>query len=187
MNNTFIRESRDYKMIQEIKNVVKSILDIDLDDAESTISRKTKNVDARMIYFYLARNATDLSYEKLGKTIYPIKDHSTVLCNVKKAAQYIEIDKIFSSKLHGVNEKYKTIDLRIRDEEMSLEEAVDKIRALEALNKEISNKNVELLDTIKDLIPLLRSHRVYLIKEGYDVKMSKLYNYLKNNLSLREA
>ena len=49
MNNTFIRESRDYKMIQEIKNVVKNILDIDLDDADSTISRKTKNVDARMI------------------------------------------------------------------------------------------------------------------------------------------
>ena len=70
---------------------------------------------------------------------------------------------------------------------MSLEEAVDKIRGLEALNKEISNKNVELLDTIKDLIPLLRSHRVYLIREGYDMKLSKLYNYLKNNLSLREA
>ena len=64
MNNTFIRESRDYKMIQEIKNVVKNILDIDLDDADSTISRKTKNVDARMIYFYLARNATNLSYER---------------------------------------------------------------------------------------------------------------------------
>ena len=59
--------------INMIKKVVAETTGIDLNDKELNARRISENVEARTMYFSLAREFTTLSLANIGKTIKPQK------------------------------------------------------------------------------------------------------------------
>tara|TARA_R110000744_G_scaffold95246_1_gene184098 strand:- start:2461 stop:3015 length:555 start_codon:yes stop_codon:yes gene_type:complete len=154
--------------IEAIKKVIYDLLKVDLDDPFTNISRKTVYLDARMIYFFLAKEFTSYGLDKLGKTIEPRKDHTSVLHNIKRCRDLKEFDKEFSIKFNWVKDKYRAKDADIIEDSLTLEEALIKIKHLEKLNEEIVSNREDLIETVINLKDSLRNHKKYLEEQGYD-------------------
>ncbi|QDP48347.1 MAG: putative bacterial DnaA helix-turn-helix protein [Prokaryotic dsDNA virus sp.] len=88
--------------IQIIKEVVEQHFDIDI----TKDTRKREYVEARAMYFNLARDYTRMSLSVIGKTVY--RDHTTVLYFLKQLRDWMLHD-------YRLKQDYDTINKRVQD------------------------------------------------------------------------
>jgi len=168
--------------LEKIKLSILNVLNINIDDPFNSMSRKRENVDARMIYFYLARELTTYSYETLGRSLTPIKDHSTVIHAMKQASVFMEIDRVFSSKLISVKQEYISLYNKEDTEDFTLEKAIVRIDSLEEINDSLLNDNNKLRTDLIRVKDLISRHKKYLFDVGYLERGSKTLNILDEKL-----
>ena len=88
----FIKEIANDKTIEPIKlEQIVAAVSAEYDISEADISSKRKTapvVFARQVAMYIAKELTELSYDKIGKFFG--RDHSTVLYNVEKIERHLK-------------------------------------------------------------------------------------------------
>lgn len=82
-----------------IKEVVEQHFKIDI----TTQTRKREIVEARALYFYLARRYTRVSLSSIGKSMG--RDHSTVLYFTRKVPDWIRFDYEIKKDYEQINER----------------------------------------------------------------------------------
>ena len=139
------------KQTEKFKEIVEQTLDVNILDN----TRKFENVFARSCYYYLCRNYTDLSYQKISKTVK--KNHATVMHGLKELPYIIKHDsrcnKLFNKIVNQIDKRYfenkhkKTVEQLVKDynyymlKNNSMQNYIDK---LEAKNKKLISENKEM-------------------------------------------
>ena len=86
-------------MLEKIKKLVE--LETKIEDI-STKSRKPDNVNARVIYFYLARTHTSKSFEQIARLVN--RDHSTGVHSMKIYNAWRDLPKYYTAELSKLHE-----------------------------------------------------------------------------------
>ena len=155
-----------------IKKVVTETTGIDLNDKELNSRRISENVEARTMYFSLAREFTTLSLANIGKTIKPQKDHATVLYSIRKAKDAIRYDKPFRQKLENLRSRVEYIRTQVEDSEIDFITALNRLDKMEEKNMFLIGQNADLLKQIETLNDKINRQNRYLIENGYQVNRS---------------
>lgn len=155
-----------------IKQVVTDTIGIDLNDETKNSRRISEYVDARRMYFSLAREFTTLSLAEIGKSLKPYKDHATVLYNIRQAADSKRFNKEFRQRLEDLRSRVEYIKSQIKDSEIDFITALNRLEQMETKNDELMQKNHELLNQIKELNGKIKRQNKYLTESGYVVGRS---------------
>ncbi len=158
--------------IKMIKKVVSDTTGIDLNDTNLNSKRIAENVQARTMYFSLAREFTKLSLADIGKSIKPRKDHATVLYSIRKAQDAIQFDKTFRSRLDELRSRVEFVRSQMENSEIDFVTALNRLEKMELKNEQLTKRNIELLNQIDELNGKIKRQNKYLIENGYQVKRS---------------
>ena len=158
--------------IKMIKKVVSDTTGIDLNDKNLNSKRIAENVQARTMYFSLAREFTSLSLAAIGKTIRPRKDHATVLYSIRKAQDAIQFDKTFRVRLDELRSRVEFVRSQMENSEIDFVTALNKLEKMELKNEQLTKRNIELLNQIDELNGKIKRQNKYLIENGYQIKRS---------------
>lgn len=158
--------------IKMIKKVVSESTGINLDDKELNSRRISENVEARTMYFSLAREFTPMSLADIGKSIKPKKDHATVLYSIRKAKDAIRFDKIFRNKLDDLRSRIEYVRAQMENSEIDFLTALNKLERMELKNKQLIERNTELIEQIDKLNAKIKRQNKYLIENGYQINRS---------------
>ena len=153
--------------LKELKDLVirKTGQNIDL------VSRKTDVINARAMYFFLARRHTNYTLGSILKSIDAITNHATVLNAIKKFETYIMYDEDFNilyNDVKSVIEQYKAnecdsiIDaeneLPATENDFKNETGLIKFKSFKFFAKlleQVDEQDFEVLET--RLIPIINS------------------------------
>lgn len=155
-----------------IKKVVTEATGIDLNDKKLNSRRISENVEARTMYFSLAREYTTLSLADIGKSIKPRKDHATVLYSIRKAKDAIRFDKRFRQKLDNLRSKVEFLRTQVEESEIDFITALNRLERMEERNMQLIGQNADLLKQIEDLNEKIKRQNRYLAENGYQVNRS---------------
>ncbi len=155
-----------------IKQVVIDTIGIDLNDESKNSKRLSEYVDARRLYFSLAREFTTMSLSEIGKSLKPYKDHATVLYNIRQAADSKRFNKIFRQKLEDLRSRVEYIKSQIKDSEIDFITALNRLEQMESKNEELIQKNKELLNQIEKINGKIERQNKYLTENGYVIGRS---------------
>lgn len=155
-----------------IKKVVAETTGIDLNDKELNSRRISENVEARTMYFSLAREYTTMSLANIGKTIKPQKDHATVLYAIRKAKDAVRYDKPFRQKLENLRSRVEYIKTQVEDSEIDFITALNRLEKMEENNMMLIGQNADLLKQIETLNDKIKRQNKYLVENGYYVGKS---------------
>jgi hypothetical protein len=158
--------------IKMIKKVVTEATGIDLNDKKLNSRRISENVEARTMYFSLAREYTTLSLADIGKSIKPRKDHATVLYSIRKAKDAIRFDKRFRQKLDNLRSKVEFLRTQVEESEIDFITALNRLERMEERNMQLIGQNADLLKQIEDLNEKIKRQNRYLAENGYQVNRS---------------
>jgi hypothetical protein len=158
--------------IKMIKKVVSETTGIDLNDEKLNSKRIAENVDARVIYFSLAREYTNLSLASIGKTLIPKKDHATVLYSIRKAKDAIRFDKTFRQKLDNIRSRVEYLKTQVEESEIDFITALNRLEKMEEDNMRLIGENATLLKQIDELNDKIKRQNKYLVENGYVVGRS---------------
>jgi uncharacterized coiled-coil DUF342 family protein len=158
--------------INMIKKVVSETTGIDLNDKELNSRRISENVEARTMYFSLAREFTTLSLADIGKSIRPRKDHATVLYSIRKAKDSIRFDKAFRQKLDNLRSRVEFLRTQVQESEIDFITALDRLDKMEEKNMMLIGQNADLLKQIQNLNDKIERQNKYLIENGYVIGRS---------------
>ncbi len=164
-----------------IKKIVGKYLKYDFSNKLNNKLRLREYVEARMFYFLITREVTRLPLAIIGKTINPIKDHSTVLHNCNTLKNYLETDArikfLYKDILNLVLRKLNGTD----EIELTHEEQKTKIYNLEKDNEILLKENIKLMKSLKKIKVSLSEHKRYLVEQGYDISRSQTFKILETN------
>ena len=155
-----------------IKKVVSESTGINLDDKELNSRRISENVEARTMYFSLAREFTTLSLADIGKSINPRKDHATVLYSIRKAKDAIRFDKSFRQKLENLRSRVEFLRVQVEESEIDFVTALNRLEKMEEHNMMLIGQNSQLLKQIENLNGKIERQNRYLIENGYKINRS---------------
>jgi hypothetical protein len=158
--------------IKMIKKVVTESTGIDLNDKKLNSRRISENVEARTMYFSLAREFTTLSLADIGKSIKPRKDHATVLYSIRKAKDAIRFDKSFRQKLDNLRSKVEFLRTQVEESEIDFITALNRLERMEERNMQLIEQNAELLKQIENLNGKIERQNKYLTENGYVIGRS---------------
>ena len=152
--------------IKMIKKVVTEATGIDLNDKKLNSRRISENVEARTMYFSLAREFTALSLADIGKSINPRKDHATVLYSIRKAKDAIRFDKSFRQKLENLRSRVEFLRVQVEESEIDFITALNRLEKMEEHNMILIGQNSQLLKQIENLNGKIERQNRYLIENG---------------------
>jgi hypothetical protein len=155
-----------------IKKVVTETTGIDLNDKKLNSRRVSENVEARTMYFSLAREYTTLSLADIGKSIKPKKDHATVLYSIRKAKDSIRYDKPFRQKLDNLRSKVEFLRTQVEESEIDFITALNRLEKMEERNMILIGQNTDLLKQIENLNEKIKRQNKYLTENGYNINRS---------------
>lgn len=155
-----------------IKQVVTETIGIDLNDESKNSRRIAEYVDARRMYFSLAREFTTLSLADIGKSLKPYKDHATVLYNIRQAEDSKRFNKKFRQRLEGLRSRVEYIKSQIKDSEIDFITALNRLEQMESKNFELIERNTELINQIQELNDKIKRQNRYLTENGYVIGRS---------------
>jgi hypothetical protein len=155
-----------------IKKVVTEATGIDLNDKKLNSRRISENVEARTMYFSLAREFTALSLADIGKSINPRKDHATVLYSIRKAKDAIRFDKSFRQKLENLRSRVEFLRVQVEESEIDFITALNRLEKMEEHNMVLIGQNSQLLKQIENLNGKIERQNRYLIENGYKINRS---------------
>lgn len=155
-----------------IKKIVSETTGIDLNDKELNSKRINENVEARTMYFGLAREFTPLSLADIGKSIKPKKDHATVLYAIRKSKDAIQYDRNFRLRFDDLRSRIEFVRAQMENSEIDFVTALNKLQRMEQKNEILMNQNAELLKQITELNGKIKRQNKYLIENGYKIGMS---------------
>ena len=155
-----------------IKKVVAETTGIDLNDKELNSRRINENVEARTMFFSLAREFTSLSLADIGKSIKPAKDHATVLYSIRKAKDAINYDKPFRQKLENLRSRVEYKRTQVEESELDFITALNRLEKMEEHNMMLIGQNTDLLKQIENLNDKIKRQNKYLVENGYYVGKS---------------
>ena len=158
--------------IKMIKKVVTEATGIDLNDKKLNSRRISENVEARTMYFSLAREFTALSLADIGKSINPRKDHATVLYSIRKAKDAIRFDKSFRQKLENLRSRVEFLRVQVEESEIDFITALNRLEKMEEHNMILIGQNSQLLKQIENLNGKIERQNRYLIENGYKINRS---------------
>lgn len=158
--------------IKMIKKVVTEATGIDLNDKKLNSRRVSENVEARTMYFSLAREYTTLSLADIGKSIKPRKDHATVLYSIRKAKDAIRFDKRFRQKLDNLRSKVEFLKTQVEESEIDFITALNRLERMEQRNMQLIGQNADLLKQIENLNGKIERQNKYLTENGYKINRS---------------
>lgn len=158
--------------IKMIKKVVTEATGIDLNDKKLNSLRVSENVEARTMYFSLAREYTTLSLADIGKSIKPRKDHATVLYSIRKAKDAIRFDKRFRQKLDNLRSKVEFLKTQVEESEIDFITALNRLERMEQRNMQLIGQNADLLKQIENLNGKIERQNKYLTENGYKINRS---------------
>jgi regulator of replication initiation timing len=138
--------------IEYVKEAIRIVTGCDV--SENT--RKREFVDARLIYFNILRDNTELSASKIGKTLN--KDHSTVLHNWSRFQDMIQTSAEF-------RKKYETILDFLSEEKQDEYDTEELLKS----NSDLRVENLKLRDCISKLETQLKN-----AKEEFRTYKSKM-------------
>lgn len=98
--NTVVKSKK--RNVDNIINVVAKTFGVSSDEIISK-SRKREIIFPRQIAMYLAREMTDLSFQKIG-LYFGNKNHSTVMSSCEKVSQLIKTDEHLSTTIYKIKE-----------------------------------------------------------------------------------
>jgi hypothetical protein len=155
-----------------IKKVVTEATGIDLNNKKLNSRRISENVEARTMYFSLAREFTTLSLADIGKSIKPQKDHATVLYSIRKAKDAIRFDKEFRQKLDNLRSKVEFLRTQVEESEIDFITALNRLDKMEEHNMMLIGQNADLLKQIENLNGKIERQNKYLTENGYVIGRS---------------
>ena len=155
-----------------IKKVVTEATGIDLNNKKLNSRRISENVEARTMYFSLAREFTTLSLADIGKSIKPQKDHATVLYSIRKAKDAIRFDKTFRQKLDNLRSKVEFLKTQVEESEIDFITALNRLDKMEEHNMQLIGQNADLLKQIENLNGKIERQNKYLTQNGYVIGRS---------------
>lgn len=155
-----------------IKKVVTESTGIDLNNKKLNSTRVSENVEARTMYFSLAREFTTMSLADIGKSIKPQKDHATVLYSIRKAKDAIRFDKAFRHKLDNLRSKVEYLRTQVEESEIDFITALNRLDKMEEKNMMLIGQNADLLKQIENLNDKIERQNKYLIENGYVIGRS---------------
>lgn len=158
--------------IKMIKKVVTEQTGIDLNDKKLNSRRISENVEARTMYFSLAREFTTLSLADIGKSIKPQKDHATVLYSIRKAKDAIRFDKAFRQKLDNLRSRVEFLRTQVEESEIDFITALNRLDKMEEHNMMLIGQNADLLKQIENLNGKIERQNKYLTENGYVIGRS---------------
>ena len=158
--------------IKMIKRVVSEDTGVDLGDEQLNSRRISENVEARTMYFSLAREFTPLSLADIGKTIKPKKDHATVLHAIRKAQDAIRFDKRFRNKLDRLRARVEFLKSQVEESEIDFITALNRLELMERKNTMLIDENADLVNQIEQLNDKIKRQNRYLTEQGYKVNRS---------------
>lgn len=77
------------KKVQTIKSVISDYFGVDMD----IVTRCRTHVRARQMYFAYLRKETGMSLIEISKTLEHRRDHSTIICALKRHEDYLIFEK----------------------------------------------------------------------------------------------
>lgn len=158
--------------IKMIKRIVSESTGIDLNNEQLNSKRIAENVEARTMYFSLAREFTHLSLSQIGNSIKPKKDHATVLYSVRKAKDFCIIDKNFRQKLENLRSRMKFLKTQVEESEIDFITALNRLERMESTNIKLIDQNADLLKQITELNDKIKRQNKYLTENGYKINRS---------------
>ena len=158
--------------IKMIKRVVSEDTGVDLGDEQLNSRRISENVEARTMYFSLAREFTPLSLADIGKTIKPKKDHATVLYAIRKAQDAIRFDKRFRNKLNRLRARVEFLKSQVEESEIDFITALNRLELMERKNTMLIGENADLVNQIEQLNDKIKRQNRYLTEQGYKINRS---------------
>jgi len=167
-----------------IRSIVGKYLGYDFKNRKHNSTRVREFVEARMIYFYLCRNFLNLPLASIGKTIYPKKDHATVLHGYKTIQNLIQVDKklalIVDDLTSLVGRALSELE-NSADDMLSYEQQILKIDELQQEIDKLRKENIEILQRFNKFKKSLDAHKKYLSECGYEINMSNTFKLLDTN------
>lgn len=178
-----------------IRSIVGKYLGYDFKNRKHNKTRVREFVEARMIYFYLCRNFLNLPLADIGKTIYPKKDHATVLHGYRTIQNLIQFDKqkaLIVDDLTSLVGRALTDLENSGDDMLSYEQQILKIDELQQEIDTLKTKfqdeidtlrreNIKILERLNKFRKSLNAHKKYLNDVGYDLNKSKTFKLLDVN------
>ena len=167
--------------IEIIRKVVGKYLKYNFSNEKNNKLRIRAYVEARMIYFLIAREITKLPLSILGDSIKPHKNHATVLHSCTTMKNYIETDArmrfLYKDILNLVMKELEGSN----NVELTHEEQKIKIYNLEYEKELLLKDNLKLVKTLQDFKSSLKAHKTYLKEGGYNFSYSKTFKILETN------
>jgi len=164
-------------LIEAIQKNLGDFLMVDFKNQEQNSTRQRRLVESRMIYFSICRKITKLSYQEIGRTIEPFKDHSTVLYNVRKADDLAQYSKSFKS-LYESSLLIATKAAKDLPKPESIEDFALEIERLKKMNSALWRINITQRDELIDIKKEIKKHKIYHKNTGLRVNKIKLFQYL---------
>jgi len=152
-----------------IKELVIDETKVDLNNPDIVKRRTSKCVYARMHYYKLVREYTNMSLHQIARTLKPAKDHATVLHGLKL------FEDMHESYQH-VRDTHKQLKMRVdyilrlqEQEGLTFEQSISKLQTLEEVNKNLIDQNKNLIHQINQLHERIERQNQYLVGRGHKV------------------
>ena len=131
--------------IKHIEELVNNYFQLDI----TRKTRQRKYIEARFIYFKLAKKFTEMSLVQIAKTTK--QNHATVLHGIKTLENLMEIDKRLKFNYKLLENKSADFDQREINLNEFTEGLVQKYMTLKQLNKELTEQVNKLTEENKNL------------------------------------
>ena len=165
------------RLIETIQKNLGDFLMVDFKNQEQNSTRQRRLVESRMIYFSICRKITKLSYQEIGRTIEPFKDHSTVVYNVRRADDLAQYSKSFKS-LYESSLLIATKAAKDLPKPESIEDFALEIERLKKMNSALWRINITQRDELIDIKKQIKKYKISSKKLGVQVNKIKLFKYL---------
>jgi len=130
-----------------IKRIVISETGVDLNNENIVNNRRATYVNARMIYFKLCRDYTKKSLDNIGQSLYPRKNHATVLHNIKSLTTEMEYDIEKKSVYNRIQAKVEYVNQKVVEENITHDIAIKRLFYLEDQIAQLQDTLAKYIET----------------------------------------
>lgn len=154
-----------------IKEIVINATEIDILNPEINTSRKKEYVEARMYYYTLCREYTQLSLDAIAKTIVPKKNHATVIHGIKSFQKDVKNYPNIRNMYNNLRSRVEYV--KQKSEEKNFQNTLSHLFNLEEENKKLIQDNKTLINQLEELKENVKKQNKYLQEQGYKLNKNR--------------
>tara|TARA_A100001015_G_scaffold100757_1_gene111858 strand:- start:404 stop:895 length:492 start_codon:yes stop_codon:yes gene_type:complete len=154
-----------------IKEIVINATEIDILNPEINTSRKKEYVEARMYYYTLCREYTQLSLDAIAKTIVPQKNHATVIHGIRSCQKDVKNYTNIRNMYNNLRSRVEYV--KQKSEEKNFQNTLSHLFNLEEANEKLIQENKTLINQLQELKENVKKQNKYLQEQGYKLNKNR--------------